>query len=122
MQRDNNMEHYRNLLLQYIGICNQIMAANEKRFPYNKIWQAQEAAMKGRAVEFVVVDDLPKASCAVEMNGDRIRLIGEDQNAEMVKRLSLFDINDVVRNPEKYIADPALIDWSWLKSHRSNTS
>jgi hypothetical protein len=122
VQRDINIEQYRKILLQYINVCNQVLAANQDRFPYNRIWQAQEADMQGRSVEFVVVDDMPKASCAVEMNGDRIRLIEEDQNAELIKRLSLFEISAVIQNPEKYIADPSLIDWSWIKSHRSGLS
>ncbi|WP_417456472.1 hypothetical protein [Kordiimonas sp.] len=102
-------------LEEYLRICNAALKANSKRFPYNRLWEAGAEALKGRSVELALVDDEPKARCRITLSAHHIERATEDGEAPPVTRLSKQYIDDVLANPEKYISDPSLIDWRWLK-------
>lgn len=98
----------------YLEICNKVLEANRDRFPFSRIWEAGEAALKGRTIALAVVDDEPKASCVVRLENKHIEAAEPPEECPPVTRLSKQYVEDVVAHPEKYIADPSLIDWGWL--------
>ncbi len=116
MPNGDQQEVFEAQLEAYLRICNAALEANSKRFPYNRIWQAGEDALKGRCVELALIDDEPKARCRITLSEHHIERTGEDGEAPPVTRLSKQYIEDVLANPEKYISDPSLIDWRWLKA------
>ncbi len=116
MSETNTQENYEDLLHAYVSVCNRVLQENWNRFPYSHIWRAAEDAMTGRAVRFAVVDDEPKAECTVSMEAQCLSENEEMKAGEApLMRLSARYMADVVANPEKYIGDPSLIDWAWLK-------
>jgi hypothetical protein len=110
--KDNSEDQAR--LEAYLEICNKVLEANRDRFPFSRIWEAGEAALKGRTVALAVVDDEPKASCVVRLENKHIEATEEGGECPPVTRLSKQYVEDVLAHPDKYIADPALIDWGWL--------
>ncbi|WP_262690373.1 hypothetical protein [Kordiimonas aestuarii] len=118
MSKTDDISPDQRRLEQYLDICNRVLAANRDRFPYNRIWEAGEAALKGRTVAIALVDDEPRASCVVKLKDHHIEAAetgGAAGDQPPVSRLSTRYIDDVLANPEKYIKDPSLIDWCWLK-------
>ena len=117
MPKSNQKDHFEAQLEAYLSICNAALEANNKRFPYSRIWQAGEDALKGRCVELALVDDEPKARCRITLSQHHITRTDENSDAAPpVTRLSKQHIDDVLADPEKYISDPSLIDWRWLKA------
>ncbi|WP_417449974.1 hypothetical protein [Kordiimonas sp.] len=108
-------------LERYLDICNRVLDANQDRFPYNRIWAAGEAALEGRPVALAVVDEEPRAHCVVKLEGHHIEAAEGGGEAPPVSRLSKKYIEDVLANPDKYIADPSLIDWRWLMGGKTSS-
>ncbi len=98
----------------YLEICNRVLEANRDRFPFSRIWEAGEEALCGRAVALAVVDEEPKASCVVRLENRHIEATEPPDEVPPVTRISKRYVDDVIAHPEKYIADPSLIDWRWL--------
>lgn len=115
-------EYYTQLLLDYLDICNKVMAANRHRFPYRQIWAAGEQARSGDLAVLALYDEAPKARCIVSMGE---KLISVEQILAGGREMSAVDfpvhgvalgyVMDVLKAPDKYVADPSLINWDWLK-------
>ena len=105
---------YTEQLERYLQVCNAVLDANKDRFPYSRIFEASEAALEGRAVELALVDEEPKARCVVTLSHSHIERASDGADPAPVSRISAATVADVLANPEKYIADPSLIDWGWL--------
>lgn len=116
MSGADGQNDYEDLLQAYVNVCNRVLQENWDRFPYSHIWRAAEGAMSGRMVRFAVVDDEPKAECTVSMEAKSLNESQDVKTGEApVMRLSARYMADVVANPDKYVGDPSLIDWGWLK-------
>ena len=104
-------------LLYYVAICNEILAANENRFPYAHIWRALEDKLAGNFIEFFVVKDGTEVRVPAQFLKGRIRVIDAAfrGNRETVsKAVDWIYLQEVINNPLRYIANPALIDWDWI--------
>ena len=112
----DGQNEYEDLLQDYVSVCNRVLQENRDRFPYSHIWRAAEEALSGRAIKFAVFDDQPKAECTISIEANVLSEKTEAlQDEAPVMRLSAQYMEDVVSNPEKYVGDPSLIDWGWLK-------
>lgn len=117
-----SVEPYQELLQAYLDICNKVLAANRDRFPYRQIWSAGEEALSGRTVILSLHDDVPKAHCLVAFGESHIStevLAAETLHLHKerlpVHAVRLTYLLDVVAEPDKYVADPSLINWDWIK-------
>jgi len=117
----SDKDAYDGLLKDYLRVCNKVLHENRNRFPYSQIWHAGEEALCGKSIRFAVYDDEPKAQCEVTLAENRIKSgdDGKDRDPP-TKRLSVQYLEDVVADPQKYIENPALIDWDWLKPKTPN--
>ncbi len=110
------------LLLRYLDICNQVLAANCHRFPYRQIWSAGEDARSGKPVVLLLVDGEVKAACIAslghaEISIEPIELVRlEKMNGAMPRYpIDMVYVLQVLAAPDLYIADPSKINWDWLQ-------
>ena len=74
--------------------------------------------MSGRAVEFALVDDAPKARLQVSMKDSKIdwRACDCEHCGDVpIRRISALYVMKMLEDPERVIQDPSLLDWDWLK-------
>jgi len=100
-------------LERYIEVCNEVLRRNRNRFPYEHIWNAAADAEAGHGARLVLVDDTPVSVCEVTVFPDHLER-SEDGEDAPVLRISKSYLDDVLRNPQKYVDNPALINWGWL--------
>lgn len=118
----SNMEPHLKLLLQYLEVCNKVLVANRHRFPYRQIWAAGERALHGEPVVLALYDEVPKARCVVAMGETSISVEPMNENRSRgnlhdlsVHAVSLGYVLEVIAEPDRYVADPSLINWDWLR-------
>ena len=102
-------------LVNYIGICNTIMSANTERFPYAHIWHALEEELAGRLIEYQVSTQDQDAQITAVFIDNKIRLINRPEcncAERIIKNFHSGYIDKVLAMPERYIANPMLIDWN----------
>ncbi|MEX0298162.1 MAG: hypothetical protein AB3N28_03770 [Kordiimonas sp.] len=108
-------------LKQYLSVCNTIVACNRERFPFAQIWRALEDKLADHIVEFVVASHEEEGRQWVLFSDGRIRSLdgpplSQKTARTVVKKVSLHYLQDVINDPPRYIANPALIDWDWVFS------
>ena len=104
-------------LLCYVAVCNEILAANETRFPYAHIWRAIEGEVADKYIEFIVAKGCEKAHVYMQFLRCRMSVINRPFESDcrvISKTLDWPYVHEVTRNPPRYIANPALIDWDWV--------
>ncbi len=113
---------YRDILLRYVDVCNKVMSANRQRFPYRQIWSAGEHALSGRSVVLALHDDGTLARCVVAMGEASIsvEMVNPSQSPCQCQQLTVYPVKlgyvlEVITEPDRYIADPSLINWDWLQ-------
>lgn len=113
---------YRELLLRYVDVCNKVLSANRQRFPYRQIWSAGEHALSGRSVVLALHDDGALARCIVAMGEASIsvEMLEPSQPPCQCQTLTVYPVKlsyvlEVITEPDRYIADPSLINWDWLR-------
>jgi hypothetical protein len=107
------------LFQQYIEICNAALRANKDRFPFKQILTAaQNQQNRPKNIEVAIVQDKPKAAYVIQMEADKIsgkpHAACSDCTCEGQWRVTRTYLEDVIKNPEAYISNPAKIDWAWL--------
>ncbi len=113
---------YQRMLMTYLEVCNKVMLANRDRFPYRQIWAASEKALRGNPVILTLVTDSAKASCRVAMDKSAIKVhplasacVPSCCQVPAVHAVAADYVEDVLSDPDRYVADPSLINWDWLK-------
>ena len=93
------------------------MNAHRDAFPYKHIWEAIEGAYKNSSVPIAIYDDEPKGCYSLQVKDQHIDLINEEEHPPTTcsKKLTTSYLKYVINHPEEYIADPAKLDWDWLK-------
>lgn len=109
---------YDDLMQRYLDVCNQAMALNKDRFPFKQILSAAKASECGKIIEVHVVEGLPGASYAMTFGSDGLvfepHSACSDCNCDREWSVSKGYLEDVAKNPEYYIRNPARIDWEWM--------
>lgn len=110
------------LFSRYVDLCNQVMEANQDTFWFRQAMQLNKTLWNGRNFRVVIYDQDPGsviASFTVRLDMDKpgIRLL-QDENVDDVAfswKTPLSYLEEVVAEPERYISQPMLLDWEWLK-------
>lgn len=112
-----NGKKYDKLFQQYIDVCNKALEKNKDVFPYKQILSATESLINDKKISMDVFDDRPKARFNIQMNKSRFELTEPEESDDThAWHLNASYLEEVVNNPDKYINNPAKIDWDWLKS------
>lgn len=108
--------NYDETIQAYIDICNQAIDLHKERFPFRQIWGAADLSSQGLIVEVKLKDVVPNLSYIMHVDQEKISLLFEEVELcfERVWQVPFSYLSDVVGVPEKYIRNPALLDWSWL--------
>ena len=109
---------YADLMKRYLDVCNRALELNENRFPFKQILGAARKSECGKVIEVNIIDGKLGASYA--MTFDKEGLAAEphsscsDCKCERAWSVSKDYLEDVARDPESYIQNPAKIDWEWM--------
>lgn len=104
-----------NSLCTYIVLCNDIIGANQTRFPFRQIWQALEAEIAGRPIEYTVIRGAESAWATATLIDFKITLITSTTRSKwpaITQKIEWPYMSKVLENPAKFIANPALVDWN----------
>lgn len=105
------------LIKCYFSVCNKALDLNKERFPFKQILGAAKASEKGRQVE-ARVSDHPDAVYVIEIKqgviASRPHVDCEDCNCVRGWCVTKNYLEDVVKNPQIYIGNPAKINWEWM--------
>lgn len=106
------------LLEYFLEVCNRSILNNREKFPFCQIWRAAEQNMAAKRIEFILVDDRPKALCHISLIDGTIVSSepDEERSAPPAIKINMSYVEEVVREPEKYIKDPTLLNWDWMRS------
>ena len=102
----------------YIDVCNRALEINKNRFPFKQILGTAQKTGEDRLVEVKIVDDGPGSDFVIGFDKNKIKgdLHGDCPHCrcEGQWRVSRSYMEDVVRNPDAYIKNPAKLDWEWM--------
>ncbi|GEM_PF-917338 len=107
------------LFKRYVDICNRAMEANKDRFPFKQILgAAQNQASPAKNIEVCIIDDRPDAAYVLHFDHDKMSGAAHDScpNCQCDKqwRITRSYLEDVIKNPDEYIDNPAKINWDWM--------
>ena len=115
---DFSVPDYDDLMKRYLDVCNQAMVLNKDRFPFKQILGAAQKSECGKVIEVNIVDDVPAASYAMTFSRDGLAAQPHSSCSDcrcdrkwVVRRAYL---EEVAKDPENYIQNPAKIDWEWM--------
>lgn len=118
-QAIKDAEDYEQLFQQYLEICNQALEQNKGKFPYTEIWGARLKTLKEEMnIHAVVFDDRPKLAYMLRLTKDmKIEIAGKKTTPpEDAWPFTYQYLKRVVDNPQEYMANPAKLEWGWLKT------
>lgn len=107
--------NYDDLMERYLDVCNQALALNKERFPFKQIWGAAQESECGKVIEVNIADGFSKASYTMRFS--KGRLVAEPHSKCQYDRkwtVSEHYLENVAKDPEEYIQNPAKIDWEWM--------
>jgi len=113
----NDAKEYEQIFQQYLEICNQAIEKNRNKFPYTEIWGARFKTIETEAtLHAVVYDDRPKAAFMLRLTKDmKIEIVEKKPVPDEEWPFTYQYLKRVVDSPEEYIANPAKLEWGWLK-------
>ncbi len=100
---------------------NAAMEANEDRLPYSLFMKASRKLDFQLTVGVAVYKDNPETPhdyYTVCYHENRIELVahGKEKGIDIAWNVSEDYLQKLHDDPERYIKNPALLDWDWLKS------
>ncbi len=113
-----NETEYENVFRQYLDVCNQAIERNKDKFPYTEIWNARlKGPEKSSLIHAVVFDDRPKLAYMLRLTPEMKIEISEkkDLQTDEAWPFSYQYMKRVINQPEKYITNPARLQWGWLQ-------
>jgi hypothetical protein len=113
-----NETEYENVFRQYLDVCNQAIERNKDKFPYTEIWNARlKGPEKNSLIHAVVFDDRPKLAYLLCLTPEMKIEITEKKELQTNEAwpFSYQYMKRVINHPEKYITNPARLQWGWLQ-------
>ncbi len=118
-QKTKDAKEYEQVFQQYLEICNQAIEKNRDKFPYTEIWGARFKELKDETtLHAIVYDDRPKVAFMLRLTPDMKIEIVEKKPVPTADEwpFTYQYLKRVVDNPQEYIANPAKLEWGWLKT------
>ncbi len=110
--------HLDDLMKCYLDVCNQALALNKERFPFREILGAAEKSEQGKIIEVNIIDADPNISYAMTLGGDGIVAVPHsactDCKCDRKWQVTKNYLEDVAKNPQNYMQNPAKINWEWM--------
>lgn len=107
------------LFQKYLEICNKALEENKDRFPFKQILGAVGMSdTPPQNIEVSIIDDSREDIYVIYF--DKRKIIGELHgnfcNCQCNGRWRVVRsyLENVIKNPEEYIRNPAKIDWDWV--------
>jgi len=111
------MDNYQ-LFQRYLDVCNRALDMNKDKFPFKQILLPVQLSQSSKTIEVSIIDDLPKDSYTLTVNGHHLvgNIHGQCANCKCDGKWRIHKsyLEDVIRHPDEYIQNPAKIDWEWL--------
>jgi hypothetical protein len=110
----------KDLLKDYLDICNRAIEENAGNFWYEKAIQLNDAIWENPDFRVLVYDQDPEnimEEFVVHFNTDttRLNLSETAREVEFSCKFSLGYLEDVVKTrPDWYIQNPLMLDWKWF--------
>lgn len=112
---------YNDLFAEYLRVCNEVLAANKDCFPYDRIFHQIQFLMKCHVVQVFIYDEdehHPEAMYDMVLKDDLLTAApAHKPRAKNPWFLSKYFLEQVVRQPDTYIKNPAQLNWKWLTDH-----
>jgi hypothetical protein len=109
---------HNHLLKQYLDVCHQAMISNKNRFPFKQILSAAKKAGTGNTIEINITDTSSKNSYVLKLQNEGVSLKphGNCQNCKCDRKWLISEeyLQEVVKQPEIYIQNPAKLNWEWM--------
>ena len=106
------------LINRYVGICNEALLQNRNRFPFKQILGAARESEKDRPVEVCIKDNGSSDTYVFRLKDSGIIAAPHDscKGCDCVRswNVSANYLEDVVKDPQSYIQNPAKLDWEWM--------
>lgn len=102
-------------LCSYLALCNEIIDANQRRFPYVQIWRALEAEIARKQIEYSVKRGLETAKITATFIDLKFTIIPSPaprKRPEATQKIDWHYMSNTLDKPAKFIANPALVDWN----------
>ena len=113
-----NETEYESVFRQYLDVCNQAIEKNKDKFPYTEIWNARlKGPENSTLIHAVVFDDRPKLAYLLRLTPEMKIEISEKKELQTDEAwpFSYQYMKRVITHPEKYITNPARLQWGWLQ-------
>lgn len=106
------------LFQRYLEICNEALESNKDKFPYREIWEALKQREQDKNVKVRIIDDHPESDIMIKRQNQQLKAVplkgeGKDETTEEWFVTKSY-LEDVVKHPDSYIENPALINWDWI--------
>jgi len=100
---------------------NRAIEANEDRLPYRLFFDASKKLDMELTMGVAIYKDDPDTPhdyYTVRFEGDRLELVshGKEKGLDLCWKVSEDYLAELSDYPDRYIKNPALMDWDWLKS------
>lgn len=109
---------HEDLFAQYLEVCNQALQASKHKFPFQQILGAAQQMNSSRKTEVFVIEDRPQSTYVLLVNNEGIvaKAAASSEKCDCLGewRVTRSYLEDVIQNPQKYIENPAKINWDWL--------
>jgi hypothetical protein len=114
----HNTPNYDALIHEYARACNSALEANKDCYPYMRVVQEIEERLKFHKVRGAVFDqdeNHPEAFFELVIKNRQITANpGHAPHARHPWLVSRQYLEEVARQPDIYINNPADLDWRWL--------
>ena len=109
------------LFTQALSTMNKAIAANQSKPVYKQMLEASEKLADGLTVGVAVYKDDPSTPhdyYTVRFENARLELLdhGKRDDMDLTWKVSQEYIENLANDPDRYINNPALMDWDWLRS------
>lgn len=114
-----------NLVTGYLDVCNAVLEANRRSFPYKPIIALYDKVFSNRQVRFEIYGENPKdveTTATVRLVNGIFEPVPETQlDPKFTVKVKRDYMERVVADRRRYIEHPELLDWDWLKSRLGMT-
>jgi len=105
--------------VEALNVMNASLDENRKKFPYEQILATAESFADDRKLGVAVYKDDPSEPFdyfTVRFHDGSLELVSHGkEDPEAAWSVSQDYLDRVANNPDEYIANPAKLDWDWLK-------